>query len=574
MILSRLKEYADTQMNLPPEMYAEARIRWLINLKLDGGIDGLFTPLGGSAREERRGQMMVVPHLSRSSGIAPKLLADNGEYVLGIARAESKTKRVEACHGQFVALTHHCAEETQQPEVQAVVQFLADWDAGQYREQVPIDFDPADSITFRVGDVIVADARAGLENVQQFWAKHTAGDSTEDPERPLMTCLVTGKLGPVEERLPVKIKGIPDGQTSGTALVSANAAPFSSYGLKNSLTSPISRDAAERFAKALNHLISQKKSRIYLPPIVYVFWTREAINFHPSIIDEPDPQAVKDLFDSAYSAQQVYEMEANQFYALGLSASGGRAVVRNWLETPVPEVLMSLKAWFEGQAIVSEYGELGRYFGINRLASCVYRDAKKEMTSAIPTTLISAALSKRRLPEDMLVRLLRRIRVEQGITHPRAALIKLILTTQDVPMTAMEQLNLNPAFTDQSDRTAYFCGQLLAELEAVQRAALGQLNATIVDRYYGAASTTPAQVLGSLVRNAQAHLSKLRKDKRTTYNALQIRLEEILSELIEFPITLTLRQQSLFALGYYHQRAENRRAAIAQNQKNEQRTSR
>jgi CRISPR-associated protein Csd1 len=40
-------------------------------------------------------------------------------------------------------------------------------------------------------------------------------------------------------------------------------------------------------------------------------------------------------------------------------------------------------------------------------------------------------------------------------------------------------------------------------------------------------------------------------------------LQEILSGLPAFPATLTLRDQGLFALGYYHQKAEDRRQAIA-----------
>ena len=47
---------------------------------------------------------------------------------------------------------------------------------------------------------------------------------------------------------------------------------------------------------------------------------------------------------------------------------------------------------------------------------------------------------------------------------------------------------------------AYRLGRLFAVLESVQRAALGNLNATIRDRYYGAASATPAAVFPMLLR--------------------------------------------------------------------------
>lgn len=335
MILTKLKEYADTQMDLPPEMYGEIKVRWLINLKPDGTLDGDFTPLGGDTKANKQGNPYVVPDILRAAGIKAKLLADNGEYVLGIGRAESPTEKVLERHRRFVELVQNCAEATQEPSVQAVARFLtSDWD----RTKLPSNFDPTDTLTFRVNGIIPADAKAGLQSVQRFWANHTAGNNSEGEteERPVMTCLVTGQTGPVEERLPVKIKGIPGGQTAGTSLVSANAAPFTSYGLKNSLTSPICRDAGERFAKGLNHLIATESSRLYVGPIVYVFWTREKIEYDFwNYVKQPDPEEVKNLYKSPLTGEQVYSLQENQFYALALSASGGRAVVRDWLETTV-----------------------------------------------------------------------------------------------------------------------------------------------------------------------------------------------------------------------------------------------
>jgi CRISPR-associated protein Csd1 len=114
----------------------------------------------------------------------------------------------------------------------------------------------------------------------------------------------------------------------------------------------------------------------------------------------------------------------------------------------------------------------------------------------------------------------------------------------------------------EESRPAYLCGRLLAELEAVQRAALGRINATVTDRYYGAASSSPATVYGPLLRNARYHLARLRKDKGAIYQAIDGRITEILARLRgEFPAVLTLKDQARFALGYYHQKAEDRAAA-------------
>ena len=112
-------------------------------------------------------------------------------------------------------------------------------------------------------------------------------------------------------------------------------------------------------------------------------------------------------------------------------------------------------------------------------------------------------------------------------------------------MEKLDSANRNPG---------YLCGRLLAVLEFIQVAALAGIKATIVDRYYGTASSAPASVYGRLLRSTQAHLAKLRKEKAGAYVSLQRLMGEVLGELKEFPTTLSLQDQALFALGYYHQR--------------------
>lgn len=565
MILTQLKEYADTQMSLPPAMYGQSLIRWLIDLDYDGKLVS-FIPLGGDSKQTKRGKPMLVPQVPpKGNGIKPRLLADTGEYVLGIGRTErklTKPERVAEYHKQFKALVQRCAEATSEPRVQAVAKFLTDWNPTEDEAKLPKGFDPSHFVTFRVDGIIPADANAELRVVEKFWKENAIAGTKELEDSSTMMCLVTGEVGPVAKRLPVPIKGIP-GKRPEVALVSANQSVFTSYKLDNSLTSPISHDAGERFAKALNHLIASPNSKRTIGSTTYVAWTRKPSEFNPlNFLEQPDPQAVQNLLDSVFTGQQAHATEADQFYALALTANNARAVVRSWLETTIPVVKQSLQHWFTGQKIVDPYGDIGKPLGVFLLALSAYREAK-EMLPVVPTALVNVALHGGRLPDDLLARVVRRNRVEREVTYPRAALIKLILITQEkVAMTDMKTLEPNPKL-EGNDRAAYYCGCLLAELEAIQRAAIGKVNASLTDRYYGAASSTPANAFPPLLRGARAHLSKLRKDKQGTCNALEERLEEITSKLGDFPKALKLQQQGLFALGYYHQRAANRAAAKA-----------
>jgi CRISPR-associated protein Csd1 len=569
MILTKLKEYADTQMELPPAMYNKRTVAWVISLTADGEFEDCIC-WKGSTKDTKNGRAIIAPDIGRTVGVKPKLLTDTGEYVLGIGRPTTKPERLADCHEQFKALTQRCAEETGEEIVKAVTHFLHSpnaIEAARTKLLKEKQFDPGETITFRVGGKIPANADEKFHRIEQFWASHTSGGEAEDAKTksPIMTCLVTGEETSVEQRLPFLVKGLFGGQPSGTALVSANASAFTSYGLQNSLTSPISRDAAERFTKALNHLLSNSNSRLSIGTTAYIFWTQKPDDFDVlAMLDKPDPQAVKNLMESPFSGQQVYGTDANQFYALALSASVARAVVRDWLETTIPMVQENLKRWFRDQKIVDAYGEDGKPLGVYSLAASAFRDPAKEMLPAVPTALVRTALQNIRLPDDLLAKLVRRNRAEREVNYPRASLIKLILTTQkgEEAMSNMDKLNPSPNL-EGKDSQAYQCGRLLAELEALQRAAIGKVNASLTDRYYGAASSTPATAFPSLMRNRQAHLSKLRKSKMGTFLAIDERIEEITSYLPTFPKTLNMQQQGLFALGYYHQRAHNRASAKA-----------
>jgi CRISPR-associated protein Csd1 len=570
MILTKLKEYADNRMEgeLPPPMYGKTSIAWWISLTPEGSYEGFISL---KTKENKRGEPTIAPHIGRTVGVKPKLLADTGEYVLGIGRATSKPERVVDCHEQFKQLVQACAEVTEEPTVKAVLHFLTTSELEKAKADIPEDFDPGDVVTFRVGDVVPANAKYQLHSIESFWASYTAGEGAEEAtsDHSTMTCLITGEETIVEKRLPFLVKGLIGGQPSGTALVSANSPPFMSYGLQNSLTSPISRDAAERFTKALNSLLADERSRIYIGSTVYTFWTREATSFNPlAQLNQPKLEEVEALLRSPFTAQpasSLNESKVNQFYALALTANNARAVVRDWLETTIPRVQEKLREWFQHQQIVDPYGANPRPLSIYTLAASVYRDASKEMQPSVSTALIRNALHGDRLPEELLVKLVRRNRTEQEMTYPRAVLLKLIFSshpTRKMMMTNMEQLNPDPKLQG-NDLAAYSCGRLLAVLESIQRSAIGSVNASLTDRYYGAASSTPAVAFPPLLRGARAHLAKLRKDKPSAYRALEERVEEITApdRLPTFPKTLNLQQQGLFGLGYYHQRAHDRAAA-------------
>jgi CRISPR-associated protein Csd1 len=533
-------------------MYATKPVRYIIELDADGNLLGArpIDTADTGDRGRRRGNLMAVPDIVRSSAVKPLLLADKADYVLGFVGSTDRPSRVAACHRAFVELTARCYAATGSPDVKAVLDFMSTVPLGGL--DLPADFDPGATITFQVdGRFPVHDS-----GVQRFWA-----DMNDPASRggPIMQCIVCGSMRNVLARLPGKIKGVPGGQTAGTALVSANTPAFESYGLAANLVAPTCASCAEGFTRGLNGLLASEATSMRLGQGVFAFWTREPtakFDFRRDVLD-PTPESIRNLLATITTGGPRAGLEANAFYAVYLSASGGRAVVRDWIDTTVDHVIENAARWHRRQRVADPWSENHRPLGVFALAATTVREARDV---APPTTraLLRSAITGAPLPWTLLQQVVGRCRVEQTVDRPHAAMIKLVLATNGHFGEEDEQM---VGLSQDHPSIAYQCGRLLAVLESAQRAALGEVGAGIVDRFYGTASTAPLTVFPRLLRGVQPHLGKLERDRPATAHALNDRLADVLVHIGAFPTTLSTAEQGLFALGYYHQRAWDRSRA-------------
>ena len=148
-----------------------------------------------------------------------------------------------------------------------------------------------------------------------------------------------------------------------------------------------------------------------------------------------------------------------------------------------------------------------------------------------------------------------RIRSDGSVSGDRVAICKGILTREQRLLQHHAQGVIPVSLDKETVQPGYLLGRLFAVLEYAQRAALGgNVNATIRDRFYGAASATPARIFPVLLRNTQNHMAKVRKERPGQAVNLEKLLQEIIDGLPEhFPRSLNLEDQGRFAIGYYHQ---------------------
>ena len=577
MMLQALIAYAERE-NLGDPDFETVGVRWLIGLDKTGCLAGSPIPLAENPDAKKpRPKPFPRPFTSPNElnqGTKSHFLCDTLErsilFVDPNAPEKAEGRRVQHRYFQSLLDEAGVACPAELPRLQAVLTFLrnADGVAALHQQLTAAKAKPSDNAAFAVDGVNLLES-TGLK---QFWRDRRRRLGAQAGSRDRRVCIATGELAETLDTTE-KIRGIPGGLATGTNLISFDKDSFCSFGLEQAQNAALSAPAELKIRSALNSLTDKSRSQgLVFNNTVHLHWTRQPIQEDPfDVLASADKNAVEALLKSIQQGQPPVAFEANAYYALSLSGNGARIVVRDWLESTVPEVQRHVAEWFEDLGVVQQDGQgTKRDFKFGALLYGMVRADLEDLSPALPTQLLHGALRGRSvpLPQAALAAALRRQYIEpegedakrNGVILARLALIKACLLrspnspknnsqTKDTAMTEC----LNPESCD----PAYLCGRLFAVFDRLQYLALGGVNAGVVQRYYASASTTPALVMGRLFRNAQFHLAKA--DGGVATNVAKD-FETITCALgDQFPPSLDLEAQGRFALGYYHQKADYRR---------------
>ncbi len=569
MILKALNYFYDRIPDLPPAGYSPQKVGFSLVITPEGKLlqidaetwEEEVVQKNGKVKTFTRNKILQLPYEGdRTSGIRANFLFDSGKYLLGYDGQPTPAPRIvecfEACRARHLA----AEKEIDSPEFSAICRFLESWDPAQASSLPGIEHVGTSFGVFKIA--LQKKFVHELPKVRTWWAKQVASKS--DEKAIIGTCLITGEEGPLAELHAPKIKNVPGAQSAGALLVSFNASAYESYGKASSYNAPVSQDAAFRYCTALNWLLDrQNKRSVLIGDTTVVFWTETptpAENLFASMFDSgAAPVAEQEGEDKGLAsgletilkaiAKGAYPPELGDadtpFYVLGLAPNASRLSVRFWHQSTLGKLVHNLHDHFRDLEIVGRRDWEPEFPSPRDLLPETVRDAK-DIPPLLGGALMRAILLGSPYPEMLLVAILRRIRVEQNINYLKAAIVKACLNRNHQKEVSMSLDLANPD-------AAYHMGRLFAVFDKCHTDAIQGVNASIKDRYFGAASATPGSVFPRLIRMNQHHIGKMEIGQATYYEKL---LQSICDKIQKFPSHLSLEQQGLFALGYYHQRQD------------------
>lgn len=572
-MLTALSRFEHIDGEATPFGYAAKQLGFTLVLRRDGSgcrLDAHYDDKG-------KAPAALVPNLARTVKPVPFLGCDTAAYVLGKEKENEKSQKTEEKHRLFVSLMKGFLADSDDLTAQVFLEWVARGKPGLEQALSDlggtalrrIDMDP---VAIRVEGQ--SQSLHESPAAKAHWAEAARGQKASGEAA---LCLVCGHTRPTVGTLPQSLIGhqIPGATQANVSLASVNfpsaSRGASGLGLRSA---PICADCAARAVQNLNYLAGSSDHSWRSPSgdLGMVWWaTDPGLAFLAAGIFEPRPDLVAELLAAPRKGGDESEVwhpgHNDKFFALTFSGNVSRFVVRRWIELPLADLRTNVSSWLRDV----ESPDGARRFPLFRYAESLGPMRREHRGWVTPApegsveALVLTALAKDAVPHHFLQLAISRASAEvrllsadDGLTAglararmaARVGLLRLILnrtTLQEEPM---------PAHLDETRRdAAYVNGRLFAVRESLQRWALGDVNASIVDKFFERASTNPASVAAVLDVLSKQHLNALKRNHGIgAYLTMDRRITELNADQGDAPGRLRAEQQAAWLAGYYQQR--------------------
>lgn len=580
MILQALTQYyqrkADNGSDIAPQGFEYKQIPFIIVIDKDGNFVQLEDTRGADSKT-KKGNFFLAPLASTRSGKnsadVANLLWDHYGYIFAHPKEDTDTAIVMANrqHQAFKQRINEVLTKTNDSGLKAVKEFLTNQtniylvkNTDTWQQCLKIK---GCNLTFRLqGETDLICQSKAIQSYITNQSNYAEDESNESSEKGI--CLITGNKDMIA-RLHQPIGGV---NAKPAPFASINLDAFESYNKSQGYGFPVSEKGMFEYTTALNTLL-KSDNRFRIGETVAVCFSEKQSEFEDELAllfgdnvkkDNPDEfvNTVKNLFSSIHNGAYTKDDGTQKMYVLGLSPNVARIVVRFWYESTVADMAVNITQWFDDIRMVkganSPYPE---YMPLLRLLCNLVFEGKSEN---LPPNLVAdttkAILNGGILPITLLQMAIRRNRAEQSVTYARASLIKAYLNRKirfNCSKNTTKNKEITVSYDPNRQDIGYVLGALFATLEKVQEdSSESKINATIKDRYYGSASSTPLTVFATLIKLSQHHLSKISKIKPNRAVYFNRELGEIINKIDKFPSHLNMEQQGLFAIGYYQKRQD------------------
>ena len=570
--LARHYERLAARGDAPEYGYSKEPVSFAMVLSREGDVVDVADLRDTSDKKPRPSRKIVPRPAPRASNIAPNFLWDKTAYSLGFKFDEAQGKAVVEKRGEHTAFRNlHMSllDGSNDEGLSALLRFLDGWQAKNFSVLRYASEMAGANIVFRLdGEQRFIHELPAARDLWRAYLNTQSGTTG--------LCLVTGQHLPME-RLHPKIKGVFGAQSSGASMASFNLDAFESFGKKQGANAPVSEQAAFAYTTALNALLAPNSAgHVRIGDATTVFWAEArggeagaaATEYVLSALlsgpptDEQEAARVSVKLSAIAEGRPLEDASIGvdgdtRIFVLGISPNASRLSVRFWHEDSIGEIVRrAVEHWHDLHIEPSPWSAPPAVWRI------LYETAAQRKAENIPPilggALMRAILSGGRYPHTLLAAVVARMRADKKVTGPRVAICKACLARDH--RLGFEKEDIPVSLNTEESSPAYRLGRLFAVYEGVQHAAMGNVNATIKDRYFGAASATPASVFPLLERSSVNHLASLRKgDKGGLAHWFEREIDAILDGMDSaFPRSLRLQEQGRFAIGYHHQRASKK----------------